>query len=36
MDRHHITDPVSEKWIFATLHEAMAAVQGRSPQSPPL
>ena len=36
MDRHHITDAVSEKWIFATLHEAMAAVQGRSPQSPPL
>ena len=36
MDRHHITDAVSEKWIFATLHEAMAAVRGRSPQSPPL
>jgi sulfate permease, SulP family len=28
MDRHHITDAVSEKWIFATLHEAMAAVRG--------
>ena len=36
MDRHHITDAVSEKWIFATLHEAMAAVRGRLPQSPPL
>jgi SulP family sulfate permease len=36
MDRHHITDAVSEKWIFATLHEAMAAVRGSSPQSPPL
>ena len=28
MHRHHITDAVSEKWIFATLHEAMAAVRG--------
>ena len=36
MDRHHITDAVSEKWIFATLHEAIAAVRGRSPQSPSL
>ena len=27
MDRHHITDAVSERWIFATLHEAMAAVE---------
>jgi SulP family sulfate permease len=35
MDRHHITDAVNEKWIFATLHEAIAAVRGRSPQSPP-
>ena len=36
MDRHHIMDAVSEKWIFATLHEAMAALQVRSAQSPPL
>ena len=35
MDRHHITDAVSEKWIFATLHEAIAAARGRSQQSPP-
>jgi MFS superfamily sulfate permease-like transporter len=32
MDRHHITDAVGEKWIFATLHDAVAAVRGRSPQ----
>ena len=27
MDRHHITDAVSEEWIFTTLHEALAAVR---------
>ena len=27
MDRHHITEAVSEKWIFATLHEAIAALR---------
>jgi MFS superfamily sulfate permease-like transporter len=27
MDRHHITASVGEKWIFATLHEAIAAVR---------
>jgi len=27
MDRHHITDAVSEEWIFTTLHEASAAVR---------
>jgi sulfate permease, SulP family len=32
MDRHHITDAVGEKWIFATLHDAVAAVRGRSPR----
>ena len=36
MDRHHITDGVGEKWIFATLHEAIAAARGRPPQSPAL
>jgi SulP family sulfate permease len=36
MDRHHITDAVSEKWIFATLHEAIAAARDRSQQPPPL
>jgi sulfate permease, SulP family len=36
MDRHHVTDAVDEKWIFATLHEALAVVRGKSPQSPPL
>jgi MFS superfamily sulfate permease-like transporter len=29
LDRHHITDAVSEKWIFATLHEAIAAARVR-------
>jgi SulP family sulfate permease len=28
MDRHHITAAVGEKWIFATLHEAITAVRG--------
>jgi len=28
MDRHHITAAVGEKWIFTTLHEAIAAVRG--------
>ncbi|MGA2895812.1 MAG: SulP family inorganic anion transporter [Xanthobacteraceae bacterium] len=28
MDRHHITPVVTEKRIFATLHEAIAAVRG--------
>jgi SulP family sulfate permease len=27
MDRHHITDAVGEKWVFATLHEAIAAAR---------
>ena len=27
MDRHHITAAVGEKWIFTTLHEAIAAVR---------
>ena len=33
MDRHHITELVSEKWIFATLHDAVAVVRG-SPSPP--
>ena len=33
MDRHRITEVVGEKWIFATLHDAVAAVRGNS--SPP-
>jgi sulfate permease, SulP family len=27
MDRHHITAAVGEKWVFTTLHEAIAAVR---------
>jgi sulfate permease, SulP family len=27
MDRHHITPAVGDKWIFTTLHEAIAAVR---------
>jgi len=27
MDRHHITAAAGEKWIFTTLHEAIAAVR---------
>ena len=27
MDRHHITAAVGEKWIFTTLHEAIAAMR---------
>jgi sulfate permease, SulP family len=27
MDRHHITAALGEKWIFTTLHEAIAAVR---------
>jgi sulfate permease, SulP family len=34
MDRHHITEVVGEKWIFATLHDAVAVVRG-SPSPPP-
>jgi sulfate permease, SulP family len=30
MDRHHITDVVGEKWIFATLHEALAVARSLS------
>ena len=33
MDRHRITEVVGEKWIFATLHDAVAAVRRNS--SPP-
>ena len=32
MDRHHITDAVGEKWIFATLHEAVTAIRGGAPE----
>jgi MFS superfamily sulfate permease-like transporter len=28
MDRHHITDVVGDKWIFTTLHEAIAGARG--------
>ena len=31
MDRHYITDAVGEKWIFATLHEAVTAIRGGAP-----
>ena len=31
MDRHHITEAVGEKWIFATLHEAITAVRRSTP-----
>jgi SulP family sulfate permease len=30
MDRHRITEILGEKWIFATLHEAIAAVESKS------
>jgi sulfate permease, SulP family len=30
MDRHRITDEVGDKWIFATLHEALAVARNRS------
>ena len=32
MDRHHITDAVGDKWIFATLHEAVTAIRGGAPE----
>ena len=32
MDRHYITDAVGEKWIFATLHEAVTAIRGGAPE----
>jgi sulfate permease, SulP family len=34
MDRHHIRDAVGEKWIFATLHEAITAVREGMAASP--
>jgi sulfate permease, SulP family len=30
MDRHRITDVVGDKWIFTTLHEALAVARSRS------
>jgi SulP family sulfate permease len=30
MDRHRITEVLGAKWIFATLHEAIAAVESKS------
>jgi sulfate permease, SulP family len=35
MDRHHITDIVGDKWIFTTLHEAIATVCAAALKSPP-
>jgi MFS superfamily sulfate permease-like transporter len=35
MDRHHITDVVGDKWIFTTLHEAIATVRAAALKSPP-
>jgi sulfate permease, SulP family len=35
MDRHHITAVVGEKWIFTTLHEAVAAARAAPPNSLP-
>ena len=35
MDRHHITAVVGEKWIFTTLHEAIATVRAAPPNSLP-
>jgi sulfate permease, SulP family len=35
MDRHHITEAVSGKSIFATLHEAVTAVRRDAPGVPP-
>jgi SulP family sulfate permease len=29
MDRHHITEVVSQRWIFAPLHDAVAAVRDK-------
>ena len=35
MDRHHITEAVGGKSIFATLHEAVTAVRRDAPGVPP-
>jgi hypothetical protein len=34
MDRHRVTAAISETRIFATLHEALAAVRGSAPETP--
>src|SRR6516165_10088982 len=34
MDRHRITAVIGETWVFATLHEALAAVRGAGREEP--
>jgi MFS superfamily sulfate permease-like transporter len=34
MDRHRVTAAISETRIFATLHQALAAVRGSAPETP--
>jgi MFS superfamily sulfate permease-like transporter len=34
MGRHRVTAAISETRIFATLHEALAAVRGSAPETP--
>jgi len=31
LDRHHLTEAIGPTRIFDTLHEALAAIRGKSP-----